>query len=90
MSGAEAALPIWADFMKPALDLYPGTPFTPPPGIVFADVDRTNGKLANRFCPMSVRETFLAGTEPEPCTDHGGVGDKVLDWWSRFRDWLRR
>ncbi len=90
LSGAEAALPIWTDFMKQALDLYPGTPFTPPPGIVFADVDPTNGKLANRFCPMSVRETFLAGTEPEPCTDHGGVGEKVLDWWNRFRDWLRR
>jgi penicillin-binding protein 1B len=90
LSGAEAALPIWADFMKQVAAAY-GTPaFVVPPGIAFAQIDPTNGKLANRFCPVVVWETFLAGTEPPPCRDHGGVTDQIIDWWQRFRGWLRR
>ncbi|HEU5322680.1 MAG TPA: penicillin-binding transpeptidase domain-containing protein, partial [Methylomirabilota bacterium] len=90
LSGSEAALPIWADFMRPALEAYRQPGFTVPAGVVFADVDTTNGKLANRFCPVVQRETFLTGTEPEPCRDHGGVGDQMVDWWNRLREWLRR
>ena len=89
LSGAEAALPIWMDFMRQALDAYPASPFPVPPGITFADIDTTNGKLANRYCPAVARETFLAGTEPPVCTDHGGPVDQVVDWWRRFRNWIR-
>ena len=39
LSGAEAALPIWADFMKQALDAYPAPAFTVPRGHRVADVD---------------------------------------------------
>ena len=91
LSGAEGALPIWSDFMKQALELHPVVAsFTVPPGITFAEVDATNGRLANRYCPAIVRETFIAGTEPQPCQEHGGFGDQVGDWWKRFRDWLGR
>jgi penicillin-binding protein 1B len=90
LSGAEAALPIWADFMRQAMETYPQPEFAVPSGITFADVDVTTGQLANRFCPAVARETFLAGTEPEPCQEHGGVGDKIIDWWNRLRDWWRR
>jgi penicillin-binding protein 1B len=91
LSGSEGALPIWADFMKQALELYPTvTAFTVPAGITFADIDVTNGKLANRYCPAVARETFLTGTEPAPCEQHGGIGDQVSDWWKRFRQWLGR
>jgi penicillin-binding protein 1B len=90
LSGAEAALPIWADFMQQALEAYPQPAFTVPGGITFADIDVTNGQLANRFCPTVARETFLAGTEPPPCQEHGGVGDQILDWWKRLREWWRR
>ena len=38
----------------------------------------------------SARETFLAGTEPPPCLEHGGVGDQISDWWKRLRGWWRR
>jgi len=90
LSGAEAALPIWADFMKQVAAAY-GTPgFVVPAGVAFAQIDPTNGKLANRFCPVVAQETFLAGTEPPPCRDHGGVTDQIIDWWRRFRGWLRR
>ena len=90
LSGAEAALPIWADFMRQALDASPQPAFTVPSGIAFADIDVGNGLRANRFCPVVARETFLAGTEPEPCQEHGGVSDQLVDWWKRLREWWRR
>ena len=77
--------------MKQALDLYPGADaFTVPDGITFAQVDVTNGRLANRYCPAVARETFLAGTEPPPCEAHGGFGDQMGEWWKRFREWIGR
>jgi penicillin-binding protein 1B len=90
LSGADAALPIWADFMQQALEAYPQPAFTVPGGIAFADIDVGNGQLANRFCPTVARETFLAGTEPPPCQEHGGVSDQIVDWWKRLREWWRR
>jgi penicillin-binding protein 1B len=90
LSGAQGALPIWAEFMRPALEAYAPQGFTVPSGVLFADIDLDNGKLANRFCPHVGKEVFVAGTEPEPCQEHGGLGDRVQDWWQRFRDWLRR
>ena len=90
LNGAEAALPIWADFMKQALDAYPAPPFAVPSGITFADIDTSNGKVANRYCPVVAREAFLAGTEPEVCKEHGSAADRVLDWWNQFRGWWHR
>jgi penicillin-binding protein 1B len=92
LSGAQAALPIWAEFMRQVANAY-GTPsFGVPPGITTAQIDPTTGKLATRYCPTVAPETFLTGTEPSPCTEHQGVGipDQMADWWRRFRDWLRR
>jgi penicillin-binding protein 1B len=90
LSGARAALPIWADFMRQALDAYPARPFEVPAGIRFAQIDLGNGKLANRYCPVVGREAFLSGTEPAPCDEHGGFGDRLIDWWRHLRDWLGR
>ena len=90
LSGAQGALPIWAEFMRPALEAYAPQGFTVPSGVLFADIDLDNGKLANRFCRRIGKEVFVAGTEPEPCQEHGGLGDRVQDWWHRFQNWLRR
>jgi membrane carboxypeptidase/penicillin-binding protein len=90
LSGAEAALPIWADFMRRALDAYPPAPFVMPLGVTMIDIDPTNGKRANEFCPLVIREVFIAGTEPERCDEHGQVGDRVMQWWDRLRGWFRR
>ena len=72
LSGTRAALPIWVDFMKVALGGRKPTPFAPPPeGIVFVDIDRETGLLANPSCPKVRSEAFVAGTEPrEPCFAH--------------------
>jgi penicillin-binding protein 1B len=92
LSGAQAALPIWVDFMKQVATAYGTTrAFEVPAGISVAQIDPTNGKLATRYCPTTAQEVFLTGTEPSVCTDHvGSVPDQVGDWWRRFRDWLRR
>jgi penicillin-binding protein 1B len=89
LSGAQAALPIWADFMRQALGAYPAPAFTVPGGISVADIDATNGKLARSSCPLVTRETFLAGTEPERCDEHRGLSDRILEWTRRLRDWFR-
>jgi penicillin-binding protein 1B len=92
LSGAQAALPIWADFMRQALAAYPAPPFTAPEGVSVVEIDATNGKRANAFCPLVVRETFLAGTEPGLCDEHGlaSVPTRVGEWWRRLFDWLQR
>jgi penicillin-binding protein 1B len=89
LSGAQAALPIWIDFMKQALETYPQGDFAVPPGIAFAEIDTGNGKLASLACPAVVREAFLAGTEPPPCDEHRGVVNRVIGGWNRITDWLR-
>jgi penicillin-binding protein 1B len=72
LSGAQAALPIWADFMRTALGAVPAPAPEPPPSITFRDVDAANGKLATAWCPVVIHEAFLASTEPrEICPDHG-------------------
>ena len=90
LSGAAAALPIWTQFMKQALDAYPAPAFAVPAGITTATIDTSNGKLAGESCPHTARETFLTGTEPEVCTEHSGIKYRVESWWNRVRDWFKR
>jgi len=90
LSGAQAALPIWIDFMKATVDAYPQPDFTVPAGIAVAEIDATNGKRAGSSCPVIVREAFLAGTEPPECDEHRGFVDSVVSGWSRLTDWFRR
>jgi len=71
LSGTQAALPIWTEFMKHALAGRPNVPFEPPDGISFVEIDRDTGKLAQPGCPRVLNEAFLAGTEPlEVCELH--------------------
>lgn len=89
LSGAQAALPIWADFMRSAIAVLPGEPFPVPPSVTFRDVDPTNGKLATLFCPVVLREAFLASTEPrEICPDHG-PGPLIDSLFRRLFDLFR-
>ncbi|HVL65854.1 MAG TPA: PBP1A family penicillin-binding protein [Vicinamibacterales bacterium] len=71
LSGSQAALPIWTTFMRRALAGRPSTPFEPPDGISFVEIDRDTGKLATAGCPRTLREAFIAGVEPvEVCYLH--------------------
>ena len=71
LTGTQAALPIWTEFMKSALAGRPSVPFTVPDGVTVADIDRDTGTLALPTCPRVYTESFLAGTEPtEYCELH--------------------
>jgi penicillin-binding protein 1B len=71
LSGAQAALPIWTQFMTRALAGHPSLPFEVPSGVTFVDVDADTGGLPTPLCPRIVNEAFLRGTEPtELCERH--------------------
>jgi penicillin-binding protein 1B len=71
LSGSQAALPIWTEFMKAALAGRPNTEFEIPENITFAEIDRDTGRLALPGCPRTYTESFIAGTEPvEYCELH--------------------
>jgi len=81
LTGAQGALPIWADFVRATAG--PGaSDFPVPDGIVWREVDPASGGLATAACPTTRREPFIAGTEPRtPCEIHRpawtAVGDEI-------------
>jgi penicillin-binding protein 1B len=71
LSGSQAALPIWTEFMARALAGRPSLPFEAPDGISFVDIDPGTGQLALPTCPRTISEAFVAGTEPiQTCELH--------------------
>ena len=71
LSGAQAALPIWTQFMKAALAGRPNVPFQAPDGITWVEIDKETGKLAAPFCQTIINSPFIAGTEPaDSCELH--------------------
>jgi penicillin-binding protein 1B len=73
LQGADAAAPIWAEFMKKAVELpqYSDTKdFTPPDGIQVVDLDKNTNLLADSACPDDYTAAFLNGTAPTDTCDH--------------------
>jgi penicillin-binding protein 1B len=77
LTGAEAALPAWVDFMRGAVTVRPdlgGQHFECPEGIKFVEIDSATGLLSTLSCPL--RE-LIAVTEAEAphleCYLHGNV-----------------
>lgn len=64
LSAAQAALPIWTEFMKQATAGTPVTDFIPPAGIKMIDVDPLIGCRATPDWPQAIQEAFLEGEEP--------------------------
>ncbi len=100
-TGAQAALPIWTDFVRAAGNTGVEE-FPVPSGVVWRDVDPISGHLATAECPEHRRAPFLAGTEPEaPCTEHrpvlsavsdglGEVGRSIEHGGRRLGEWIGR
>lgn len=63
-SGAHAALPIWTDFMREALEQLPMMSFEIPDEIVFVRIDPSTGLLASDQTDQDAVEIFAKGTEP--------------------------
>jgi penicillin-binding protein 1B len=73
LQGAQAAAPIWAEFMKRAVALpqYSDTnQFVPPEGVDIVAIDKASLLLSDATCPESFNAAFLAGTEPMETCDH--------------------
>ena len=64
LSGSQAALPIWTEFMKRATAGTPVTDFIIPPGIKMVEIDPLSGQLATTNCSYVLREAFREGEEP--------------------------
>lgn len=86
LEGAHSAAPIWAEFMKRAVQFreYRDTkPFRAPDGIVTVTIDPESGYPATPNCPKTIQEVYIAGTEPVgSCPLHGGrsVVTNVAGW----------
>jgi penicillin-binding protein 1B len=67
LTGAEAALPVWTDFMKSAVDVRPelgGSFFAKPDGVTIVDVDPETEELATGLCPQHERVAIASGQAP--------------------------
>ena len=82
LTGAEASLPAWTDFMKAATASRPPLDFAPPPGIVVEKVDPLTGYLAGPNCPVVLEGAFpadLAPTQICPLHAPGGATRAVVN-----------
>jgi penicillin-binding protein 1B len=78
LTGADSALPIWADFMQAALSLHPEWQgdWQMPAGLQQADIDIHTGLLALPDDPAKRTELFVNGTAPtEQSTETVEEGD---------------
>ena len=83
LQGADAAAPIWAEFMNRAIKLPQYSdmkPFMPPPdGIQLVRIDRASELPADDSCPSDTFEAaFLVGTVPQSTCSHMGVDAQTL------------
>lgn len=71
LTGAEAALPIWADFMSAALADHPewNGDWAMPEGIEQAEIDTRTGGLATEESTATRTELFINGTAPRAPSD---------------------
>jgi penicillin-binding protein 1B len=73
MQGADAAAPIWTEFMLRARKLRRYSdmkPFTPPAGVLPVEVDRASNLPADENCPDQYQAFFIDGTVPAATCDH--------------------
>ena len=77
LSGAQTAAPIWAEFMKKAVELPQYSDvhsFTQPAGVVDVQLDKGTNLLATPSCPDSYSAAFIVGTEPTTtCDQSSGI-----------------
>jgi membrane carboxypeptidase/penicillin-binding protein len=79
MTGGEAALPIWMDFVKSAVDLRPelgGKSFAQPEDVAVVDLDPDTNQITMGACPQHERVAILLSQQPtSECFRHNGQFD---------------
>jgi penicillin-binding protein 1B len=83
LTGAEAALPAWTDFVKAAVEQRPelgGEKFDRPAGITTVEVDPETGMVAGPACPererVAVTSNFVTTVE---CYKHSQMFETIAD-----------
>ena len=83
LTGAEAALPAWVEFMKEALAIRPslgGSTFKKPGGIVSVKIDPESGELAGPNCPSSQTVDIAVQFAPRlECFQHLPEVEPMID-----------
>ena len=74
--GGKSALPIWARYMKEAHKNLPFMEFPVPEGIVFAEIDGRDGKLATDLSERKFKQAFEEGQQPEEKSDANDLLDE--------------
>ena len=75
--GAEAALPMWIDYMQIALQYKPEQPLPQPPGIVSVRIDPQTGLLARPEQANAIFENFVADNVPTQMAVEEQTGDLI-------------
>jgi len=71
LTGAEASLPAWTDFMKAATASRPDGDFPMPSDLVRIRVDPLTGYLASPYCPVTMEGVYPKALAPtEDCPFH--------------------
>ncbi len=86
LQGADAAAPIWGEFMKRAVALpqySDAHEFPVPSGVTLARVDKATNLLADESCPNDYTAAFLDGTQPmstcdAPANDQRNLFQKIF------------
>jgi len=81
LHGASAAAPIWAEFMKKAVQLpqYSDTNgFSAPEGVEIVPIDKVSNLLSDASCPDAFNAAFLNGTAPMETCDHPSEHRNIL------------
>ena len=78
-AGGVVAAPIWAKFMRDALEDKPATWYSKPKGVYAVKICKVSGLLPTKYCKDTMVEYFLEGTIPkEYCTECSGKTSKEL------------
>jgi penicillin-binding protein 1A len=89
LTGATAAGPIWAEFMKKIHSSLEPVEFERPSGIITVRVCSESGMLPTSQCPETFEEIFVAGTQPrELCTLHSFKQERDDALTRRLQDTL--
>ena len=75
LTGADAALPAWTEFVKRAVELRPelgGSEFARPASVTFVEIDPETGLAASPSCPQRERVALAPAFVPDhECSLHG-------------------
>ncbi len=68
-TGGRAALPMWIEYMRAALDGLPEKPLAKPPGVTSALINRDTGRLTDASDAQAMPEYFIEGAPAGPTTE---------------------